>query len=156
MPRVKTWAYLVAGVIAVGLYLHFRAAGGVGGSLPDVALEHLGPEPSLVGSPILVEYWATWCGPCRQSIPHLNELHAKYATRGLVVLGVTKEPRQTVETFRKQVPMDYHVALDSGGSLGRQLGVSGIPHAFLVDRMGKIVWRGHPMALPEAEIQKVL
>lgn len=153
---MKTWSYFGAAVLAVVLYLVFFGGKGVGGSLPDVPLEHLGPKPSLVGSPVLVEYWATWCGPCRQSIPHLNDIHAKYAPRGLVVLGVTKEARPTVENFRKQVPMDYHVAIDNGGSLGRQLGVSCIPHAFLVDRMGKIVWRGHPLALPEAEIERVL
>lgn len=153
---MKPWGYVGIGVLAAWMYFHFFAGTGVGDRLPDVALEHLGPEPSLLGVPVLVEYWATWCGPCRQSIPHLNDLHAKYAPRGLVVLGVTKEPRQTVDNFRRQVPMDYPVAIDPGGSLGRQLGVRGIPHAFLVDRMGRIVWRGHPLNLPEEEIQKVL
>jgi thiol-disulfide isomerase/thioredoxin len=152
---MKSWGYLAAAILAAWLGFHFLA-GRVGGSLPDAPLEHLGPEPSLIGAPVLVEYWATWCGPCRQSIPHLNDLHARYASRGLVILGVTKEPRETVERFRREVPMDYSVALDTTGSLGRQLGVSGIPHAFLVDRMGKIVWRGHPMNLPEEEILKVL
>jgi thiol-disulfide isomerase/thioredoxin len=153
---MKTWGYLVVGVLALWFYFHIYGGKGVGDPLPDADLEYLGPKPSLIGSPLLVEFWATWCGPCRQSIPHLNDLHARYGPRGLIILGVTKEQRGTVEDFRKQVKMDYPVAIDPSGSLGRQLGVSGIPHSFLVDRMGKIVWRGHPMSLPEEEIQKIL
>lgn len=153
---MKPWGYAVIAILAVWLFLRFGSGGGVGDRFPVAALDHIGPKPDLIGVPVLVEYWATWCGPCRQSIPHLNDLQARYRDRGLVVLGVTKEPRHTVTDFQKGVRMDYPVAIDTTGSLGRQLGVRGIPHAFLVNRMGRIVWRGHPLSLPEEEIRKVL
>jgi thiol-disulfide isomerase/thioredoxin len=128
----------------------------VGESLPDLRLNFLGPNPDYENKPILLEFWATWCSPCRESIPHLNELHAKYKDRGLVIIGVTDEPSGVIRKFQRDTPMDYAVATDSGGKLNKDMGVDGIPHAFLADTSGKIVWDGHPMSLREGQIEEVL
>ncbi|MEX1111422.1 MAG: hypothetical protein WEB31_06440 [Chthoniobacterales bacterium] len=58
--------------------------------------------------------------------------------------------------FQREVPMDYAVATDTGGRLNEKMGVSGIPHAFLVNKSGEIVWEGHPMRLPDEDIEKIL
>lgn len=128
----------------------------VGQKLPKLSVNFLGSEPVLEGKPLLVEFWATWCPPCRKSIPHLNELHAKYKDRGLVIVGVSDEPNAVIRKFQKEIPMDYPTATDTGGRLGEKLGVTGIPTAFLVDKSGTIVWQGHPMSLTDADIEKVL
>jgi thiol-disulfide isomerase/thioredoxin len=128
----------------------------VGEQLPSVTLSYLGKRPDTKGKPMLLEFWATWCPPCRESIPHLNEIHAKFKDRGLAVVGVTDEPQLVIRKFQKEIPMNYAVATDTGGRLGEKLGVSSIPTAFLVDKDGKITWQGHPMSLPEAEIEKIL
>ena len=119
-------------------------------------LNFLGPEPVNAGKPVLLEFWATWCPPCRESIPRLNELHAKYKDRGLVIIGVTEESAGVVRKFQRATPMDYAVATDSGGKLNRKMGVDGIPHAFLADASGKVVWAGHPTSLREEQIEEVL
>lgn len=150
--------------IALALALAWASGGGalaqegefVGQPLPELKVSYLESAPDLAGKPLIVEFWATWCPPCRASIPHLNELHEKYRERGLQIVGITNEDKPTVKAFLKKLPINYHVAFDKGGELGKRLKVRGIPHAFLVNAEGKIVWHGHPMALREAEIEKVL
>ena len=117
----------------------------------------------------IVEFWATWCGPCRVSIPHLNEIHNKYKDKGLVVIGQDCWERDDnlVAPFVKSMgeKMTYRVALDDkeGNEKGRMAetwmaaaGRNGIPSAFLVDTKGLIAWVGHPMQLKESVIEEVL
>ena len=127
-----------------------------GEQLPTLTLNYLGKQPELTGKPLLVEFWATWCPPCRKSIPHLNEIYAKYKAQGLQVIGITDENEAIVEKFQKQIPMNYDVAINTPQSVYQQFGIQAIPTAFLVDKSGKIVWTGHPMELSESEIQSVL
>jgi thiol-disulfide isomerase/thioredoxin len=118
------------------------------------------------GKPYVVEFWATWCGPCIQSIPHLNELSKKYKEQGLTVIGVDilENDPPKVEAFLEKMKADmtYTVARDllaaddEGGRSGFMLKnwmepaeQRGIPCAFIVDREGQIAWVGHPMQLDE-------
>ena len=110
----------------------------------------------------VVEFWATWCPPCRASIPHLTQLQKKYKDKGVVFIGISDEKPATVKKFVEQMAdkMDYRVALDqdrktSGGYL-EAYDISGIPHAFIVDKEGRVVWNGHPMGGLEAALDQVL
>jgi len=108
----------------------------------------------------VVEFWATWCPPCRTSIPHLTALQEKFKDRGVNIIGVSDEELATVEAFVNKMgdKMAYTVAIDAGatskGYMGKY-GVGGIPHAFVV-KDGEIVWHGHPMAKLEAAIEDAL
>src|SRR6059036_3610528 len=116
----------------------------------------------------IVEFWATWCGPCRVSIPHLNELHTKFKDKGLVVIGqnVWERDQEVVAPFIKKMgsEMTYRVGLDTvEGEQGKMAqtwmeaaGQDGIPTAFVVDKRGIIAWIGHPMHLKEDLLQQVL
>ena len=110
----------------------------------------------------VVEFWATWCGPCRQSIPHLTELQEKYRDRNVVFIGISDEPEKTVAPYVKSMgdKMNYTVASDDDRqTMGRYMsafGVSGIPHAFVVDKSGVIAWHGHPMANLEGVLDQIL
>ena len=114
----------------------------------------------------IVEFWATWCGPCRVSIPHLNELHTQFKDKGLIVIGqdVWEQDTEAVVPFVKKMgkQMTYRVALDSGddGKMAETwmdaAGQSGIPTAFVVDKRGTIAWIGHPMKLKESLLEQVL
>lgn len=102
----------------------------------------------------MVEFWATWCPPCKMSVPLLSELQKKYK-KDLVIIGVTEPDMRgntpaAIRAFVKQqgAIMDYTVAIDDGRTTEAYLvgaGVIGIPHAFIVDRNGKIVWQGSPL-----------
>lgn len=127
----------------------------VGKQLPALTVEYFKGNAEA-GKPMIVEFWATWCGPCRKGIPHLNEIYAKNKDKGLVIIGVSDEEKEVVEKFTKTVPMDYTVALDKEGKWSAQFGITGIPHAFLVDKTGKIIWAGHPMAIKDEAIANLL
>jgi thiol-disulfide isomerase/thioredoxin len=119
-------------------------------------LEFLGDKPALTGHPLLIEFWATWCPPCRASIAHLNDLHKKYHDRGLEIVGITGEDKVVVERFRARTPMDYVVALDANQALASEFQVEAIPQAWLFDKDGRVIWSGHPMQLDEQTIVLVL
>lgn len=125
----------------------------------------------LKGSPVesfesgkiyVVEFWATWCGPCRVSIPHLTELQKKYAGKNVTIIGVSAEDEEKVvaDFVSKQGDkMDYVVAWDREGATDKAYmaasGQQGIPTAFIVGKQGSIEWIGHPMEMDEVLDQVV-
>lgn len=109
------------------------------------------------GRVYVVEFWATWCGPCIASMPHLSELQKAYKAKGLTVIGVTREdPNNSLEDVQEMVKekgdvMGYTVAWDSGGATYnaymKAAKQNGIPTSFVVDQAGTVAWIGHPMWL---------
>ena len=101
----------------------------------------------------VVEFWATWCGPCRTSIPHLTELQKKYKDKGVVFVGVSNETLEKVQPFVEEQgeKMEYVVALDKENLTNqdymRAYGRNGIPCSFIINKKGQIVWVGHPMTM---------
>lgn len=130
---------------------------------PLVGLNWVKGEPVTItpGKVYVVEFWATWCPPCRDSIPHLTELQAKYGDR-VVFVGVSNEDVATVKPFvtGKGDQMAYTVAVDTAGKVGNgymtAFGQRGIPTAFVVDVQGRLVWLGHPMGDLERVLDQVL
>ena len=108
----------------------------------------------LKGKVVVIEFWATWCGPCRASIPHLKELNAKYASKGLTLVSLTDERAEVAEPFVKENGMNYPIGTDS--STSEAYGVTGIPHAVVVGKDGKVVWEGHPMSGLDKAIETAL
>lgn len=110
---------------------------------------------------VVVEFWATWCTPCVASIPHLTAMQQQFADRGVVFVGVSAEAANVAKPFvdKMGAKMDYTVAADDNrkttdGYL-KAYGVNGIPHAFIVDRDGRIAWHGHPMDGLDKELEKL-
>jgi thiol-disulfide isomerase/thioredoxin len=104
------------------------------------------------GRLVLVEKWATWCGPCVASIPHLNALADKFGNKGLTIVGITSEPPEKVRPFIERKGVKYMIG--SGGARGYV--TAGIPHAWLVSPQGQVVWEGYPTDLKAEQIQEHL
>ena len=111
-------------------------------------------EPLKVGEAsdviTVVEFWATWCPPCRESIPHLSELQKQYDGKVRIV-GISDEDEQTVRTFVQGQGdnMSYTIALDEGEAASQAymaaVGVNTIPYSFVVNTDGKLMWHGSPL-----------
>ena len=117
----------------------------VGETVPDVslpALVELGETyslDSLRGKVVYVDFWASWCGPCRLSFPVLDKLRAEYGDRGFEVLAINvDEDREDALDFLQKFPATYLVAHDPEGETPQTFGIIGMPTGFLVDREGKV------------------
>lgn len=110
-----------------------------------------GPVTFEPGKVYIVEFWATWCGPCKVSIPHLTDVQKKYKDKGVTIIGISTEEPKTVKPFVQKMgeEMDYAVAVDVEGFMQKNymdaFNKQGIPQAFLINKAGKIVWEGHPL-----------
>jgi cytochrome c biogenesis protein CcmG/thiol:disulfide interchange protein DsbE len=103
----------------------------------------------------VVEFWATWCPPCRKSIPHLNELAAQFGD-SVSVIGLTDEPANKVQPFMKTTSMNYGVATDTQKRMKNTIGCSAIPLSLVIGSDNIIRWQGHPTRLTPSIIQQVL
>jgi thiol-disulfide isomerase/thioredoxin len=113
------------------------------------------------GKVVLVDFWATWCPPCRRSIPDLSELHGKYSNRGFEVVGISLDQAsaEKVAQFAEQMKIPYTVVMGNMQVAADWNIGSAIPIAFLVDRKGEIVDRliGYQdKSVLEEKIQKFL
>jgi len=148
MRRLGILMSVLVTTLAFGAAHAAQAAALVGKAAPEVSVQDWLNSPPLTlaalrGKIVVVEFWATWCPPCRKSIPHLIELYKKFGGQGVVIMGLTDEPKAKVEPFAKEMGMIYPVGCGSKSS--GSYGVTGIPHAAIVDTAGNVVWDGHPM-----------
>ena len=110
----------------------------------------------------VIEFWATWCGPCLQSIPHLTRLRQKYREQGVVFVGMSREEPEVVKPYVQRMGsnMTYAVALDLKDATTRAylgaMGGSAIPRAFVIGRDQRVLWTGHPMAGLDEILQEIL
>ena len=132
-----------AGAQEVSPFKGEGAADLTGQKAGDFTLADLAGQPvklsSLRGKVVLLDFWATWCGPCRIEMPNIQKLHRELKTRGLVVLGINQgEDAARVRPFLKKYAYDFRILLDRRQTVGRLYQVRGIPTMFIIDRTGTI------------------
>jgi peroxiredoxin len=93
----------------------------------------------LRGKVVLVNFWATWCPPCRKEMPDLNALYQQFKDEGLVVLAISDEDANKVKPFLAERPVNYPILLDPGRKVNEIFHIDGIPKSFVYDREGKLV-----------------
>ena len=117
----------------------------LGQPAPDFELRGEGAAPvklsALRGKVVYLDFWASWCGPCRQSFPWMNELQAKFAARGLQVVAVNLDAKDAdAKKFLAETAGKFQIAYDSKGLTPKLYGVKGMPTSYLIDREGRLVY----------------
>lgn len=113
----------------------------VGDLFPDLAKYELdGQLPaSLKGKIVVVDFWASWCGPCQRTFPLMEELHHRYSRRGLLILAVNEDKsRSAMDEFIKEHPVTFPVLRDSKRKLVAELNIPALPTSYLLDGTGRI------------------
>lgn len=123
-------------------------------SLPAAALEAGAPAPefSLAGARgpvnlsaykgkvVYLDFWASWCGPCRQSFPWMNALQARYAAKGLQVVGINVDAKRAdADKFLAEVPATFAIGFDAQGDTPRRYAIKGMPTSVLIGADGKVI-----------------
>jgi cytochrome c biogenesis protein CcmG/thiol:disulfide interchange protein DsbE len=106
---------------------------------PEFSLRLLGggtlTSEELRGEPVVLNFWASWCVPCREEMPLFEKMWRRYEDQGVQIIGVTyQDSAEGAEGFVDEVGVTYPIALDTDGSLASELGVRGLPQTFFIDR----------------------
>jgi peroxiredoxin len=164
----KTILILVAGVLLLGWFVLRRPLGAKHANAlrpaPDFSLTDLSGHHLRLsdyrGKVVVLDFWATWCDPCKQEIPHFIEMQNKYSSQALQVIGVSMDDDEPpVREFQQKFKMNYPVALGSPELADHYGGILGLPITFVIDRNGRITARhvgATDASVIEAEVQKLL
>jgi thiol-disulfide isomerase/thioredoxin len=110
---------------------------------PELVVEKwLSEKPNISGKFVLVDFWATWCGSCREVIPELNAFQKEFED-DLIIIGLSDESEATINKF-KNPSIEYFKAIDTEQRMINALEVSGIPHCIIINPQGIVVWEGWP------------
>jgi len=124
------------------------SAGPVSGLAPDFTLQTLGGgQTSLAehrGNVVMVNFWATWCAPCRQEMPHLEALHQRYSSLGFTLLGVNvEEDSSGAEDWLAETPVSFPILFDPQSSVSELYDVIAMPSTVMIDREGNLRYLHH-------------
>jgi cytochrome c biogenesis protein CcmG/thiol:disulfide interchange protein DsbE len=142
---MKPFRSMLAAVLAPALLLSPGAhAVGVGDVAPALSLATAKGDTvaleALRGQVVYVDFWASWCGPCKRSFPWMNELAQRYGDKGLTIVAVNVDKkRDDADRFLAQVPARFTVVYDAPGAAPAAWAVKGMPSSYLIDRTGKVV-----------------
>ena len=136
---------LVAVAVFAALASHAALAVAVGDDAPALSLG--GPQGSISlaaarskGEWTYLDFWASWCGPCKQSFPWMNDMHAKYGNKGLRIIAVSVDTRSAdADRFLASNPASFAIAYDTTGDTPRRYGVKAMPTSMLIDPSGRVV-----------------
>jgi len=144
------------------MFVTTAPAGITGTAAPDFTLKsNTGENLKLSefrGEVVLINFWASWCGPCRQEMPVLDELHRQYKALGFTVLGVNvEEDSSAARKLLEEVQISFPVLFDNNSVVSKQYDVIAMPSTVLVDRNGnmRFIHKGYKPGLEDQYLQQI-
>lgn len=124
------------------------SAGELSGPAPNFTLQSRDGQmvslADLRGNVVMVNFWATWCGPCRQEMPHLEALHQRYQDLGFTLLGVNvEEDASGADEFLAETPVSFQILFDPGNEVSQLYDVVAMPSTVMIDRSGNMRFIHH-------------
>lgn len=157
---IRHCKHVLAGLVT--LFATVAWAGMAEAPAPDFTLKSASGEnlrlSELRGDVVMINFWASWCGPCRQEMPILSELHDKYKSMGFTVLGVNVEENSAeARKLLKETPVSFPVLFDNKSTVSKQYDVVAMPSTVLVDRNGNMRYlhKGYKPGLENTYIEQV-
>jgi thiol-disulfide isomerase/thioredoxin len=139
---IKTKSKLAAAAasLLIGASLLIAATPKPGDTFPDLAKYNLeGSLPDTHGKVVLVDFFASWCGPCKESFPAMEELHQKYGDKGLVIIAVNLDKNKAdMDEFVQKHPAHFVIVRDAANKLVSEVKIPTMPSSFLLDKEGKV------------------
>lgn len=135
----RQFSTLVAIAIAT-VWTTLAGAPKTGEAFPDLTKANLeGTLPDLAGKVLVVDFWASWCGPCKKALPTFIDLHKEYGPKDVVFIAISlDEEKSDMDAYLRKNPIPFTVVRDPKGKLAERLGIQGIPASFIVTAAGKI------------------
>ena len=139
---------LVTSFAASLLLVWSASAGEIGGTAPNFSLQSRDGDmvslAELQGQVVMVNFWATWCGPCREEMPHLEALYQRYSDLGFTLLGVNVEQDSSgADEYLAETPVSFPILFDPGNDVSEMYDVIAMPSTVLVDRSGNMRFIHH-------------
>jgi thiol-disulfide isomerase/thioredoxin len=110
----------------------------------------------LKGKVVVVDFWATWCGPCKMTIPVIEQIYTDYHPKGVDFIGITADTRDKVERFRATNKINYPMGIDETGKAGKDYKVEDIPRLIVIDKQGNIVYEDDGAPLNESAVRQAI
>jgi len=128
-----------------------------GSRAPEIGLRDTEGRPvrlsQLRGKVVLVDFWASWCGPCRQEMPVLQRLHEEYGDEGLVIIGVNIDNEESnMRRFLRRTPVDFRIVHDSRRRVADRYNPPRMPSSFLIDQRGVVRYVHEGFRAPDARV----
>lgn len=144
MKKILFISFLIATTLCNSQNKKIWAKSVINQKAPELQVEEwLTDQPNTKGKFVLIDFWATWCGPCKRAIPELNHYQKEFK-ENLVVIGLSDESASKVKGL-KSPKIEYANAVDTKSRLYRDLKIKAIPHCILIDPKGIVRWEGYPL-----------
>jgi thiol-disulfide isomerase/thioredoxin len=153
--NLKSDWFSALAALLLGANLALAGTPGKGDVFPDLSTYGLeGQLPALKGQVVLVDFFASWCGPCQESFPAMEKIHKKYSGQGLVIVAINLDKKaDDMKQFLKEHPVSFSVLRDGSYKLVNEIKIPTMPSSFLLDKNGKVyaVHRGFDGSKTEKE-----
>jgi len=137
--RITGWSLIVILVALLSIQFSFATET----TVPNLTFNTVEGDlslKSLNGQVVYLDFWASWCGPCRKSFPWMNKMQARYGKQGFKIIAVNVDRDQSLaKIFLEKYPANFTIAFDPGGLAAKQFEVKGMPSSYLIDRHGHIL-----------------